>query len=58
MTKRLMTSLPDRTYDLLQSWAEFEGMSLSALVAYLLKRNVDEAEKEGKIGSGQPGAKP
>jgi hypothetical protein len=49
MTKRLSTSLPDLTYQMLIDWADTEGTSLSDLTGYILKRAVEEAQKEGKI---------
>ena len=49
MTKRLSTSLPDLTYQMLLDWADTEGTSLSDLTGYILKRAVEEAQKEGKI---------
>lgn len=51
MTKRLSTSLPDLTYQMLQDWADTEGTSLSDLSGYIIKRAVEEAQKEGKIKS-------
>ncbi len=49
MTKRLSTSLPDLTYQMLLDWANTEGTSLSDLTGYILKRAVEEAQDEGKI---------
>lgn len=49
MTKRLSTSLPDLIYQMLQDWADTEETSLSDLSGYILKRAVEDAQKEGKI---------
>ncbi len=49
MTKRISVSIPDLTHEKLQIWADIEGTSLADLAAYLLRRDVEIAEKEGKL---------
>ena len=49
MTKRISISIPDLTHEKLQHWADIEGTSLSDLASYLLRRDVEIAEKEGKL---------
>ncbi|MGB3650415.1 MAG: hypothetical protein WBA41_04280 [Rivularia sp. (in: cyanobacteria)] len=49
MTKRISVSIPDLTHEKLQAWADIEGTSLADLAAYLLRRDVEIAEKEGKL---------
>ncbi|WP_233787551.1 ribbon-helix-helix domain-containing protein [Dulcicalothrix desertica] len=49
MTKRVSISIPDLTHEKLQRWADIEGTSLADLAAYLLRREVEIAEKEGKL---------
>lgn len=49
MTKRISVSIPDLTHEKLQMWADIEGTSLADLAAYLLRRDVEIAEKEGKL---------
>lgn len=49
MSKRVSVTVPDRTHELLEIWAEVEGTSLSDLASYILRRAVDEAEGQGKI---------
>ncbi|MEL6163219.1 MAG: hypothetical protein AAFR37_05470 [Cyanobacteria bacterium J06628_3] len=49
MTKRISVSIPDLTHEKLQTWADIEGTSLADLAAYLLRRDVEIAEKEGKL---------
>ncbi|MEA5596707.1 ribbon-helix-helix domain-containing protein [Rivularia sp. UHCC 0363] len=49
MTKRISVSMPDLTHEKLQRWADIEGTSLADLAAYLLRRDVEIAEKEGKL---------
>ncbi|WP_144051046.1 ribbon-helix-helix domain-containing protein [Calothrix sp. PCC 6303] len=49
MTKRISVSIPDLTHEKLQIWADIEGTSLADLAAYLLRREVEIAEKEGKL---------
>jgi hypothetical protein len=49
MTKRMSVSIPDLTHEKLQVWADIEGTSLADLAAYLLRREVEIAEKEGKL---------
>ena len=49
MTKRLSISVPDLTHEKLQLWADIEGTSLSDLASYLLRREIENAEKEGKL---------
>ncbi len=41
--------MPDLTHEKLQRWADIEGTSLADLAAYLLRRDVEIAEKEGKL---------
>ncbi len=45
MTKRVSVSIPDLTHEKLQIWADVEGTSLADLAAYLLRRDVETAEK-------------
>lgn len=47
--KRISSSIPDRTLLLLEAWAAREGCSLSAIIAYLLKRECESAEASGLI---------
>jgi CopG-like RHH_1 or ribbon-helix-helix domain, RHH_5 len=49
VTKRVSVSIPDLTHDKLQKWADLEGTSLADLAAYLLRRDVEIAEKEGRL---------
>ncbi|AFY57372.1 hypothetical protein Riv7116_4965 [Rivularia sp. PCC 7116] len=49
MTKRISVSIPDLTHEKLQTWADIEGTSLADLAAYLLRRDIEIAEKEGKL---------
>lgn len=49
VSKRVSVSLPDLTHEKLQRWADVEGTSLADLAAYLLRRDVEQAEKEGKL---------
>jgi CopG-like RHH_1 or ribbon-helix-helix domain, RHH_5 len=49
MTKRVSVSIPDLTHEKLQRWADIEGTSLADLAAYLLRREVEIAEREGKL---------
>ncbi len=49
MTKRVSVSIPDLTHEKLQRWADIEGTSLADLAAYLLRREVEIAEKQGKL---------
>lgn len=49
VTKRVSVSIPDLTHEKLQRWADIEGTSLADLAAYLLRREVEIAEKEGKL---------
>ncbi|NJR19985.1 MAG: hypothetical protein HC785_32905 [Calothrix sp. CSU_2_0] len=49
MTKRISVSIPDLAHEKLQRWADIEGTSLADLAAYLLRREVEIAEKEGKL---------
>lgn len=49
MTKRISVSIPDLTHEKLQIWADIEGTSLADLAAYLLRRDIEIAEKEGKL---------
>ncbi len=49
MTKRVSVSIPDLTHEKLQIWADVEGTSLADLAAYLLRRDVETAEKQGKL---------
>lgn len=49
VTKRVSVSIPDLTHEKLQRWADIEGTSLADLAAYLLRRDVEIAEKEGKL---------
>lgn len=46
---RVMASFPPKTYRLLEAWAARDGMSLSALVAYICKRVTDEEEERGRL---------
>jgi hypothetical protein len=52
MSQKVMATVPDRTHELLKAWADYEGMSMSSLIAYLLKAQCDQAENEGKIRIG------
>ncbi len=49
MTKRISISVPDLTHEKLQRWADIEGTSLSDLAAYILRREIEIAEREGKL---------
>lgn len=49
VTKRVSVSIPDLTHEKLQRWADIEGTSLADLAAYLLRREVEIAEKQGKL---------
>lgn len=49
VSKRISVSIPDLTHEKLQRWAEIEGTSLADLASYLLRREVEIAEKEGKL---------
>jgi tartrate dehydratase alpha subunit/fumarate hydratase class I-like protein len=49
MTKRISVSMPDLAHEKLQRWADIEGTSLSDLAAYLLRREIEIAEKEGRL---------
>lgn len=49
MTKRVSVSIPDLTHEKLQKWADIEGTSLADLAAYLLRREVEIAERDGKL---------
>ena len=49
VSKRITISLPDLTAEKLQKWADIEGTSLADLAGYLLRRDVEVAEKEGKL---------
>jgi hypothetical protein len=49
VTKRISVSIPDLTHEKLQIWADIEGTSLADLAAYLLRRDIEIAEKEGKL---------
>ncbi|MEM8643118.1 MAG: hypothetical protein AAGG51_30525 [Cyanobacteria bacterium P01_G01_bin.54] len=49
MSKRLLTNLPDKTYELLKVWADKDGMSLSALAAHIIKVATDIEEREGRL---------
>jgi len=46
---RLMVSLPDRSNSLLRIWAKKEGMSLSGLMAFIIKKALDEEEQAGRL---------
>lgn len=49
MTKRISVSVPDLAHEKLQKWADIEGTSLSDLAAYILRRELEIAEKAGKL---------
>lgn len=49
VSKRINVTIPDLTAEKLQKWADIEGTSLADLAAYLLRRAVEIAEKEGKL---------
>lgn len=49
VTKRISVSIPDLTHEKLQKWADIQGTSLADLASYLLRRDVEIAENEGKI---------
>jgi hypothetical protein len=49
VTKRISVSLPDLSAEKLQRWADIEGTSVSDLAAYLLRRDIENAEKEGRL---------
>jgi CopG-like RHH_1 or ribbon-helix-helix domain, RHH_5 len=49
VTKRISISIPDLAHEKLQIWADIEGTSLADLAAYLLRREVEIAEREGKL---------
>lgn len=49
MTKRISVSVPDLAHEKLQKWADIEGTSLSDLAAYLLRREIEIAEREGRL---------
>jgi CopG-like RHH_1 or ribbon-helix-helix domain, RHH_5 len=49
VTKRVSVSIPDLTHEKLQRWADIEGTNLADLASYLLRRDVEIAEKEGKL---------
>ncbi|BAZ40521.1 hypothetical protein NIES4101_64820 [Calothrix sp. NIES-4101] len=49
VTKRISVSIPDLTHEKLQKWADIQGTSLADLASYLLRRDVEIAEEQGKI---------
>jgi len=49
MSKRISISIPDSTCDKLKKWANQEGTSVSDLAGYLLRKEVEEAEKTGRL---------
>lgn len=49
VTKRISISIPDLAHEKLQIWADIEGTSLADLAAYLLRRELEIAEREGKL---------
>lgn len=53
MSKRISISIPDSTCDKLKKWANQEGTSLSDLAGYLLRKEVEEAEKTGRLSANE-----
>ncbi|BAZ40336.1 hypothetical protein NIES4101_62970 [Calothrix sp. NIES-4101] len=51
VSKRISVSIPDLTHEKLQRWADIEGTNLADLASYLLRREVEIAEKEGRLKS-------
>jgi hypothetical protein len=49
VSKRINVTLPDRTGQLIEQWAEVEGRSISSMAAYLLQKAVDDARAKGLI---------
>jgi metal-responsive CopG/Arc/MetJ family transcriptional regulator len=46
--KRLSASIPDKLYERLEKMADFEGRSVSNLVAYLLEHSIEIKAAEYK----------
>ncbi len=49
VSKRIHVTLPDGIYQKLEGWADSEGRPVANLAAYLLQKNIEEAEDQGKI---------
>jgi len=49
VSKRINVTLPDRTGQLIEEWAELEGRSVSSMAAYLLQKAVDDARVKGLV---------
>ena len=51
VSKRVHVTLPDKVFDALQRWADDQGRPVANLVAYLVEKSVEEADRQGKIPS-------
>lgn len=49
VSKRIHVTLPDTVFLKLEAWAESEGRAVANLAAYLLQKDVEEAESQGKV---------
>jgi hypothetical protein len=49
VSKRINVTLPDRTGQIIEQWAELEGRSVSSMAAYLIQKAVDDARAKGLI---------
>lgn len=51
MSKRIMITLPDKSAQLLEQWANKDGLSVSAMAAYIIKSATDTEEREGRLST-------
>jgi len=46
---RVLVTFPPKTFRVLELWADRDGMSLSAMTAYIVKRVTDEELQAGRF---------
>ncbi len=49
MSKRLHVTLSDTFFHRLERWAELEGRPVANLAAFILQKEIEAADKEGRI---------
>lgn len=48
-TKKLIANLPHRTHAILKAWAKRDGMSMSQMSVFLLKKATEEEVNSGRL---------
>lgn len=49
VSRRIHVTLPDKTFALLERWADDQGRPTANLAAFLLEKAIEQAIREGKL---------